>query len=143
MLTLAVRAPVAEGLKVTVMVQLALTASVLGLSGQVFVWAKSPALVPVSPTLVMVRGAVPLLVSVTGWPALVVPVGWLPNERLVGERVTAGAVPVPLSATVCGLPPALSLMETLALRLPVAPGVKVTLMVQVALTASVLGLLGQ
>src|SRR5205085_9850430 len=52
------------------------------------------------------------------------------------------ATPVPLKATVCGLPHALSLIERLALRLPVAAGVKVTLMVQVAPAARVFGLLG-
>jgi hypothetical protein len=44
---------------------------------------------------------------------------------------------------VCGLPEALSLMLTLAVRLPVAVGLKVTEMVQVAFTANVDGLTGQ
>ena len=55
----------------------------------------------------------------------------------------AGVVPVPVRATECGLPPALSVMLTLALRVPVAVGVKVTLMVQVLPAANVLGLIGQ
>src|SRR5437764_9329605 len=66
--------------------------------------------------------------------------------RLIGLRLTTGAgalVPLPLRATVCGLPLALSVMLTLALRVPVAVGVKVTLMVQEALAARVLGLMGQ
>ena len=69
----------------------------------------------------------------------------MPKLRLVGVKLTAGAgvTPVPLSATVCGLPLALSLMLTLALRVPVAVGVKVTLMVQEAPAASVLEPLGQ
>ena len=46
---LALRLPVAVGAKVTLMVQVALAASVLGLSGQLLVWAKSPALVPARP----------------------------------------------------------------------------------------------
>jgi hypothetical protein len=71
MATLAVRLPVAEGLKVTLMLQLALAAR---LAGQVLVWLKSLALVPVSPMLLMLRDAVPLLVKVTIWAALVVPV---------------------------------------------------------------------
>jgi hypothetical protein len=73
--TLAVRLPVAEGLKVTLMVQLLPTARVLGLTGQVLVWAKSPLLVPVIPMLLMVSAAFPLLVRVTLWAPLVVPVG--------------------------------------------------------------------
>src|SRR5208337_4077367 len=58
------------------------------------------------------------------------PTGWLPKARLVDERLTAGAVPVPERLTVCGLPLALSVMLTEAVRLPLAVGVKVTLMVQ-------------
>jgi hypothetical protein len=54
------------------MLQLALAAR---LAGQVLVSAKSPALVPVTPMLLMLRDAFPLLVRVTVWAALVVPVG--------------------------------------------------------------------
>jgi len=50
--------------------------------------------------------------------------------------VKAGAIPVPLSATVCGLPAALSVILTDAVRLPVAEGVKVKLTVQLALGAT-------
>ena len=55
--------------------------------------------------------------------------------------VTAGAggVPVPLSATVCGLPVASSAIKTLAVRLPVAPGVNVTEIVQLAPAARLAG----
>ena len=143
MVTPALRVPVAVGVKVTLIVQEALAASVLG---QLLVWAKSPALVPVSAMLLMVRSALPLLVNVTAWAVLVVLTCWLPKLRLVGLKLTAGAamvVPEPLKATVCGLPAALSVMDTLALRVPVAVGVKVTLMVQEAPAASVLELLGQ
>ena len=72
--TLALRLPLALGEKVTVMVQLALTASELG---QVLVCAKSEALVPVMLMLLMLRASVPLLVRVTAWAALVVPTFWL------------------------------------------------------------------
>ena len=41
-------------------------------------------------------------------------------------------VPVPVSATCCGLPPPLSLTETFADRGPVVVGVKVTAMEQLA-----------
>jgi len=47
-----------------------------------------------------------------------------------------GAVPVPLRATVLGLPVPLCAIERLALLLPVNPGVNVTLIVQVAFGAS-------
>jgi putative effector of murein hydrolase LrgA (UPF0299 family) len=52
-------------------------------------------------------------------------------------------LPVPLNGTVCGLPGALSLMLTLAMRLPTAVGENVTEIVQVAFAASVAGLMGQ
>jgi len=87
-------------------------------------------------TLVMVNAAVPLLVRVTVWAVLVVPRDWLPNATLVGERLTAGAVPVPERPTVCGLLGALSVRVTEAALLPVAVGVKVTLIVQLAPAAT-------
>ncbi len=71
---LAVRVPVAEGVKVPEMVQLAPAASVLGLTGQVLVCAKSAALVPVRLMPVIESAAVPVLVRVTVCAALVVPV---------------------------------------------------------------------
>lgn len=100
-------------------------------------------MVPVIPTALMVRAALPLLVSVTVWAALVVFVTWLAKVKLVGLSVTPGATPEPLRATVCGLPGALDATETLALSLPLTVGVKVTLMVQVDPAARVLGLSGQ
>src|SRR5437588_2072350 len=72
MLTLALREPVAVGVKVTLMVQEAPAARVLEPLGQVLVWAKSPLLVPVKPMLLIVRAALPLLVNVTAWAELVV-----------------------------------------------------------------------
>ena len=64
-LTLALRAPEAEGENVTRMVQLALAASELGASGQVVVSPKSAAFVPATPMLLIVNAAVPELVRVT------------------------------------------------------------------------------
>lgn len=54
----------------------------------------------------------------------------MPKARLVGEKETAGAVPVPESAEVCGLPAALSATLKVAEREPVAVGVNVTVIVQ-------------
>ena len=98
-----------------------------------------------TPIELIVSGAVPVLVSVTFWGALVVPTCCWPKPRLVGASVTAGAVatPVPLSATVCGVPGALSAMLTEAVRDPAAVGVKVAEMVQLFPGASVAGLSGQ
>ena len=54
----------------------------------------------------------------------------MPKPQVVGEKLICGAVPVPVSATVCGEPEALSVTEIDALRLPLADGVKVTWSVQ-------------
>ena len=62
MLTDALLAPVLVGVKVTLIEQFAVAARVLP---QVFVSAKSPAFVPVTPIVTSVREALPVLVSVT------------------------------------------------------------------------------
>ena len=72
-----------------------------------------------------------------------VPTFWLLNVSDVGESVAVAVTPVPVRLAVCGLPVALSLTARLALRLPAAVGVNVALMVQLALAASVEGLIGQ
>jgi hypothetical protein len=54
-----------------------------------------------------------------------------------------GKVPVPESARVCGLPAALSTIETLAERVPVAVGWNFRLIVQLAPAARTLGETGQ
>jgi hypothetical protein len=60
------RAPTAAGVKVTLIEQLAPTASVVP---HVFVWAKSPVIVIPE----IVRGALPVFDSVALWTELVVP----------------------------------------------------------------------
>jgi hypothetical protein len=125
-----VRDPVAVGAKVTEIVQVPATATD---EPQVLVWLKSP----LAAIVVIVSVADPEFVSVTVWAALVVVSGWLPKLRLVGEKLTAGAVvPVPVSETVCGLPVALSVIETAPVRDPAAVGVKVTEIVQVPADAT-------
>lgn len=90
--------------------------------------------------LLMLRLAPPVFVNVTVCAALVVPVTWLGNVKLDADRETAaGVMPVPLSVMDCGLPlKELSVMVRPPLRAPVAVGVKVTLMTQLALGANVL-----
>ena len=61
----------------------------------------------------------------------------MPKLRDVGAKLTAGAVPVPVSETVCGLPLALSVTETAPVREPVAVGVKITEIVHVPAAATV------
>jgi hypothetical protein len=86
--------------------------------------------------LVKVKDAVPVLVTVTGLAALVVPTGWLPKPTLVVLRLTLGAVPVPLKPTTWGLPLALSVSVRPPERLPVVVGVNVTLITQLPLAAT-------
>ena len=77
-------------------------------------------------TAPMVSVAVPGLVTVIDSAVLLVLMSWFPKLQDVGEKLICGAVPVPVSATVCGEPEALSLTEMEALLLPVAEGVNVT-----------------
>jgi antitoxin (DNA-binding transcriptional repressor) of toxin-antitoxin stability system len=128
--TLAPRLPVADGENVTETAQDAPAASV---PPQVVVRAKSAAFAPVTAMLEIDSAAVPEFVSVTDFAELGEPTSCEPKLRLVGASVTAGAgvggagvVPVPDSETECGLPAALSTIETLALRLPAAEGENVT-----------------
>lgn len=129
----AVRVPEAVGVNVTLNVQLLLAASELG---HVVVSAKSPGLVPENAMLLMDRAAFPVLFSVTVWDVLVVPRFWLVKVRLVGVTPATGALPVPVRLTNCGLPAALSAMLTEAVRVPIAAGVNVTLIVHVPFTAT-------
>src|SRR5207245_191703 len=90
--TAPLRAPLAVGVNVTLIVQVPLAARVEGLSGQVLVWAKSLLFAPVMAMPVMESGTLPVLVRVTPCAALPVTTCWLPKETEVGERPTVGAV---------------------------------------------------
>ena|SRR5438093_1459107 len=81
------RDPMAEGVNVTLIPQLA---PIARLVPQLFVWAKSP----LAAMLETVSGALPELVRVSACAALVVPTCCDPKVRLVEESVTAGAGPV-------------------------------------------------
>lgn len=76
---------------------------------------------------------------------IVAEVEQLPPEGQFAPLATARAksVPVPVSDTEWGLPDALSVIVTDAVRLPVVDGVNVTLMEQFAFTARVALLAGQ
>ena len=126
------RVPVAVGVNVTLMVQVAPAATLVP---QLFVCPKSPPLVPVKPILLMVNATPLLFASVTPCAVLVVLTLWSPNVSEVGARL-GGAVPVAEMLAVCGLLLASSVTVRVALRAPVAVGVKVTLMVQVAPAAT-------
>ena len=65
---------------------------------------------------------------------LVVPIAWVGKLRLVCDGVTFGpdVTPVPLKATDCGLPTALSVILIAAARGPIAVGLKIMLIVHFA-----------
>src|SRR5207245_1023671 len=132
--------PVATGVKLTLIEQLAPGATEPAPVGQVLpaAKAKSAACAPVTVMPVRFSGAPPLLVRVTFCAALVVPTRCLPNVLLVAESVAVGGVtPVPVSDTDCGLPAASSVMVSVAVRALAAVGVKVRLRTQLAPAASV------
>jgi len=60
----------------------------------------------------------------------------LPKAKLVGKKLVLGATPVPVRATVCGLPVALFVTVIVPGWLPMAVGVKVTVIVQLAPAAT-------
>src|SRR5437899_429340 len=117
MVTVAVRALAAVGVNVRLRTQLALATTVAPFVQVVpAAMAKSPGFEPTRAMLVMLRVAVPLLVRVTVCTGLVVLRRWSPKARLVGAKVTAGAMPIPASDTDCGLLAASSVMVTVAVR---------------------------
>ena len=92
---------------------------------------------PVREMLVIVKEEVPALVSVTAWAALVVPRAVEGKVSAAVLRVTESvAVPVPLSATVCGEPGAVSATLRVALRAAAEAGLKATKTAQLAPAAS-------
>lgn len=129
----AVRLPVEPGVKLTVIVQVAPAASEVP---QLLVWPKLVALVPVTEMPVIVSAAVPGLDSVMGSVVAAVPTSVLGNASGLGLNTACGRVPVPVTTADCGEPVALSATEMAAVRLPVAPGMNETVIVQVAPTAS-------
>src|SRR2546430_1025485 len=96
MLRKALRAPVAVGEKITLMVQLAPAATLLP---HPLVGVKSLMFVPWIVTLVIDIAVLPALRKVTFLAALVVPTVWAAKVKLAGFTETA--VPVPNSRTAC------------------------------------------
>jgi hypothetical protein len=99
---------------------------------QVLFSEKSAGSAPVNVMLVMFKVALPVLSRVTDSVEQAASTGQFPNAWLDGERLTLVPVlvPVPERLTLWGLPMALSVKETAAVRDPLAAGVKVTLIVQ-------------
>ena len=90
------RGPLAVGVKVTSIVQLDPEASE---PPQLLVWAKSPLMLMVSGT----RAPLPVSLRVRVCGELVVETVCPGKLKEVAERVAAGASPVPVNSTVCGL----------------------------------------
>ncbi len=90
---------------------------------------------PVVEAEIPVSGALSLLVRVNFFAALLVPALVVGNFALTGVKV-ASAVPVPESATVCGLLGALSLNVSEPVRAPACVGVKLTLTMHLPLIPS-------
>ena len=137
MLTSAASEPVAAGVKVTVMLQDPLAAT---LAPQLLLCANEAAPVPVMLIpgvfpLPSINVALPVLFSVTLCVAAGVFTSVPGKVRLVADKFTAGAMPVPPSVTVCGDPAALSAMLSFPASEPPAPGLKVTVIVQEPLAA--------
>src|SRR5271155_1789207 len=99
----------------------------------------APAKSPVVTMLLKISGKFPLFDTVTVCAALVVPTAWLPNVNEVGAIPIASATPVPLRATVCGLPVALSVNVIVPLRVPAAVGVNVICNLHAGPPAAMLG----
>jgi hypothetical protein len=123
--------PVTVGWNVIVRVQLPFDATELP---QLFVSVKSEGLVPPRVMLLMVSAVGPTFVNVTLYGELVWPTVVVGNPWPFPDNFTY--VPGPESGTVCGLPAALSLIETEAVRVSMAVGWKLILIVQVAPAAT-------
>src|SRR4051794_41547140 len=123
-------APSVAGVKVTEIVQTELTPNAVG---QLLVWPKSP----LAAIDEMFRAAFPPLVSVTVCAVEVVLWTTLPKLSEVGFSWTSGPLPAPLNVAVCV--DALLVTDIDPLRAPATVGLNVTLMLHVALTASVAG----
>jgi len=81
----------------------------------------------------------PVFLNTTVCAEADVPTAVSPKDTVEGETVAGGGVmPFPVNETACGLPPPSSLTKREAVRIPSAPGVKITLIVQVVPGARVL-----
>jgi hypothetical protein len=98
----------------------------------------SEAFAPDKPIALITRSAVPLFVTTRPCALLLVPTFWFPND-IDDAELKPGAVPVPVSATVCGLPVTLSVIDRVAVLDPIAAGVNVTAMVVVLPAVTVIG----
>ena len=131
--SVAVRVPLAVGLNTTLAEQLAFVARLV--PQVLLLIAKSPALVPLIATLLIVMEELVPFVNVADCAALVEPTPVAGNPRDVGDTVTLPLdvlLPVPESATVCGLLLAVSVTVSVAVRVPLALGLNEIEILQLA-----------
>jgi hypothetical protein len=125
------RLPSAVGVNVTLIVQFPFADT---LEPQVSVWAKSP----LAAMLVIMSGALPEFVRVSVCGLEAEPTAWPAKVRLAGNPVACGVpTPVPIKASVWGLPGALSVIWKALFRTPPSEGVKVMPTLQLAPMARV------
>ena len=125
--SVAVRVPLAVGLKTTLAEQLAEAARLV--PQVLLLMAKSPALVPPSVTPLMVMDEVVPLLRVADWAELVDPTAVAGKPIAAGDTVTLPPEvlpPVPDRDTVCGLLLAESAIVSVADRVPVVVGLNST-----------------
>lgn len=116
--SVSLRGPEKMGEKVTLTVQLAFAATVVVLH-EATEFVKSAGLFPAAEILEMCMGTVPVLVMATVMGALARPCVVAGNVTEVGRNLRAGPlggefIPVPIRATNCGLPEALSVKVSAA-----------------------------
>jgi len=137
--TTALRSPAAAGVNVTAMLHVPAGATVVQPGAET---ANSAGALLVM--LEMVTAVPPLLVTVTVCGPEVVPMRCGPSASVDGNVScpwTGADAPVPLAATICGLPVPLLVTVMLAVRAPVADGVKVTAKLHVPPAATVVHVL--
>ena len=129
------RAPITDGLKVKLIWQLTLGPKDVP---QLFDSPKSAGFVPPSAMEGIFSVASPMFERMTNCEIeVVVPTSWLKKFIEVAEREAIGAIPVPLSPLTSGLVPVSLETLTAAVLFPREVGENVTLIAQVAETASV------
>ena len=137
-ITEALKLPEAEGVNVTLTVQVLVGVSVAPVQVSALL-AKSLGFEPPIVTVEMARLTVPVLVTVSVMGALVVAGAWLGKPKTRAEKLAVATVPVPCKLTFCVLPatpPLLSVTVRVPVSGPLAVGEKVTLIVQEPLAAT-------
>jgi len=124
--TVPVNVPAAVGLKPMVTAQLEPTDNE---APQTFVTIENEvALVPPKAILLIARATLPVFLRVTDCAVAETPTAVAGNVIVVALKEATGSTPVPVRVMACGAPEALSAIETAPVNIPVAAGLKVTVM---------------